>query len=95
MKDPNELMEQFITHGKRAEQVAKKFGNFIIEISVLFAIHEDAYRAAGRYDQADILKSLSARAESLSEEVREVFMDAHDDVSEVIDGYREMMENME
>ena len=95
MKDPNELMEQFITHGKRATQVAKKFSNFILEISVLLAIHEQAYRTAGRDDQADILKSLSARAESLSEEVREVFMDSHADVSEVITGYREMFEDME
>jgi hypothetical protein len=95
MKDPNELMEQFITHGKRAEQVAKKFANFTVEIRVLLAIHEQAYRVAGRDDQADILKSLSARAESLSEEVREVFMDAHDDISEVIAGYREMIESME
>ena len=95
MKDPSELMDQFITHGKRAEQVAKKFANFIVEISVLLAIHEQAYRAAGRDDQADILKSLSSRAESLSEEVREVFMDSHADVSEVIAGYREIMESME
>jgi hypothetical protein len=98
MKDYKEykgLEEKFVTHGNRARVVAEKFATFVIEITAFLLIHENAYREAGLTKQADTAKSLSAIGQSLMEEVREVFVDARDDIGEIFDGYCEILENLE
>jgi hypothetical protein len=93
MKDYKDLGEKFVTHGNRARVVAEKFATFVIEITAFLLIHENAYREAGFTKQADAVKSLSARGQSLMEEVREVFVDARDDVADLGEIYFEMMKS--
>jgi hypothetical protein len=96
MKDYKEykgLEEKFITHGNRARVVATKFATFAVEINKFLLIHENAYREAGLTKQADTVKSLSAIGQSLMEEVREVFVDARDDVADLGEICFEMMKS--
>jgi hypothetical protein len=93
MKDYKDLEEKFITHGNRARVVATKFATFAVDITAFLLIHENAYREAGLTKQADTVKSLSAIGQSLMEEVREVFVDARDDVADLGEIYFEMMKS--